>query len=370
MTMALPAAATAPGDLDRRHRDRARRCSGAATGMPPPTLGDRALDRATATLAARGATIACDRIRRLPASPRSQMRAEQLHRCRARHLGRHRWRLAHRSALLAGRGGGESRRPVRRRRAVRRLALTASWSSASANRRGRPQRPQPGRRVGRRVSTSRAATTRLACHSSISASPRRFRRGARRRRRLSAHALAKGLALVLKKERTLPPIDADMQFTALDLGSSLGKNPQATIKAWLTGGGTLQVDRLKIASGEISAAASGRPLALRRGARLRQPHGPPGRPRRGAGDRRDDPPRRRRQDRHHHRRDRDGGKAGPRRRQAGGRSAAHDSETAWSRSGSSRSAESPPVGSGCRFGSPLPGWRPKSAAGGLLARRR
>ena len=70
-------------------------------------------------------------------------------------------------------------------------------------------------------------------------------------------ALAKELALVLKKERTLPPIDADMQFTALALGSSLGKNPQATIKAWLTGGGTLQVDRLKLASGAFSAAASG-----------------------------------------------------------------------------------------------------------------
>jgi hypothetical protein len=70
-------------------------------------------------------------------------------------------------------------------------------------------------------------------------------------------AIAKSLALVLKKERTLPPIDADVQFTALGLGSSLGKNPGFTIKEWLTAGGTLRVDRLKVASGDFSAAASG-----------------------------------------------------------------------------------------------------------------
>lgn len=70
-------------------------------------------------------------------------------------------------------------------------------------------------------------------------------------------ARAQALKVVRSSGNAIPAIDGMADVKALNFGSSLGTDPRAALKAWAKAGGTLQVDRLRFASGGAIADADG-----------------------------------------------------------------------------------------------------------------
>ena len=56
----------------------------------------------------------------------------------------------------------------------------------------------------------------------------------------------------------LPTIDADARLVAIDVGASLGTDPTRTLLDWIRKGGTVNVERLKVAAGGAMVALSGK----------------------------------------------------------------------------------------------------------------
>jgi hypothetical protein len=65
------------------------------------------------------------------------------------------------------------------------------------------------------------------------------------------------LALVRSDGGALPPIDADASLTALNVGASLGTHPTRTLIDWLRSGGSIKIDRIRIAAGGAVLGADG-----------------------------------------------------------------------------------------------------------------
>jgi hypothetical protein len=55
-----------------------------------------------------------------------------------------------------------------------------------------------------------------------------------------------------------PDIDGEARLTAVDVGTSLGTNPAATLRAWLQQGGIVTIDRLKVSAAGAMVALSGK----------------------------------------------------------------------------------------------------------------
>ena len=62
-------------------------------------------------------------------------------------------------------------------------------------------------------------------------------------------ASAKGLRLMRTDDSALPVIDADANVTALNVGSALGTDPARRLADWLRAGGSIKIDRVRIAAG-------------------------------------------------------------------------------------------------------------------------
>ena len=68
---------------------------------------------------------------------------------------------------------------------------------------------------------------------------------------------ANDVAIARSADKTYPTFDTELALTAEGVGQSLGKDAAKTIRAWLTSGGTLQIDRLAVSSGDSAAIATG-----------------------------------------------------------------------------------------------------------------
>ena len=101
--------------------------------------------------------------------------------------------------------------------------------------------------------TERMGFTSLAAgHATMTARP-----GGGKDYRLSFDA--SDIALVLrKKKKNIPPFSTTGEFVAHDFGGILGTRPKHAVEEWLAAGGELQVDRFGIVTGETSAEATGR----------------------------------------------------------------------------------------------------------------
>jgi len=73
----------------------------------------------------------------------------------------------------------------------------------------------------------------------------------------SISAAAKAVALESDDGRTLPEIDVEAELAALAVGNSLGLDPRRVLSDWLARGGSLRIDKLSLASGDVSATQSG-----------------------------------------------------------------------------------------------------------------
>lgn len=73
------------------------------------------------------------------------------------------------------------------------------------------------------------------------------------------HFAAEGEGIVVKPAGAapLPELDAAIAVRALNFGGSLGTDPGRKFAAWLAAGGKLEVERLMVAIGRMSATASG-----------------------------------------------------------------------------------------------------------------
>jgi hypothetical protein len=70
-------------------------------------------------------------------------------------------------------------------------------------------------------------------------------------------AAADQLAVVPNDGRVIPPVSGEARVTALDFGSTLGKDPKEKVLAWLRAGGSANVEKLRFVVGETSVDASG-----------------------------------------------------------------------------------------------------------------
>jgi hypothetical protein len=68
---------------------------------------------------------------------------------------------------------------------------------------------------------------------------------------------AKGLNITRADGSTFPEVDGEARLTAVDVGPSLGRDPARTFLAWLRKGGTVNIDRLKIAAAGAIVAVNG-----------------------------------------------------------------------------------------------------------------
>jgi hypothetical protein len=73
----------------------------------------------------------------------------------------------------------------------------------------------------------------------------------------SISAAAKAVALESDDGRTLPEIDVEAELAALAVGNSLGLDPRRILRDWLARGGTLRIDKLSLAAGDVSTTQSG-----------------------------------------------------------------------------------------------------------------
>ena len=70
-------------------------------------------------------------------------------------------------------------------------------------------------------------------------------------------ASTRGLKLTRTDDSALPAIDADVDLTALNVGGGLGTNPARRLADWLRAGGSIKVERVRIAAGGAILAADG-----------------------------------------------------------------------------------------------------------------
>ncbi len=78
-------------------------------------------------------------------------------------------------------------------------------------------------------------------------------------------ASAKALKLTRTDGSMLPVIDADADLTALNVGSGLGTNPARKFAEWLRAGGSIKIDRVRLAAGGAVLAADGTLSASKKG---------------------------------------------------------------------------------------------------------
>ncbi len=71
-------------------------------------------------------------------------------------------------------------------------------------------------------------------------------------------ALANDLQVVPANGRVLPALDSEARVVLHDFGGSLGTDPRAALLDWLRKGGTADVERLKLATGNAAADADGK----------------------------------------------------------------------------------------------------------------
>jgi hypothetical protein len=60
-----------------------------------------------------------------------------------------------------------------------------------------------------------------------------------------------------QKGRDMPKIGTELDLTAADFGSSLGTDPARSVRTWLARGGTVDVKRIALSLGDVSAEGSG-----------------------------------------------------------------------------------------------------------------
>lgn len=68
---------------------------------------------------------------------------------------------------------------------------------------------------------------------------------------------AKRLSVTGTDGRTLPEMDLDLSLRALDFGSSLGTDPREKMLAWLRRGGTAEIERFRLGTGGATISADG-----------------------------------------------------------------------------------------------------------------
>ncbi len=71
-------------------------------------------------------------------------------------------------------------------------------------------------------------------------------------------ASTRALKVVRSNGQAIPAIDADAAITALDFGASLGTDPRAALRAWVSAGGTAHIDRMRFRAGDAIADADGK----------------------------------------------------------------------------------------------------------------
>jgi hypothetical protein len=137
------------------------------------------------------------------------------------------------------------------------LSLEASWSSATSNASAglsglrRVSADVEGLIVNRDGESERLPFVSLtAKQASLAAEPAG---GSAYRFTISAD----GVEIVQSEKRTFPPFAIDVDVDALDFGRSLGTDPARAFANWLKQGGALNVNRLRIASGNSAAIARG-----------------------------------------------------------------------------------------------------------------
>ena len=227
MTMARPPRRRRPAIWIVGDRDRRSPLLWCGYWYAAATLGNRALDRAVAVAERARSDDRLRPLRRLPARLDLRCGRASFADAGARYLGGVDGASLDRPALLAGRGGGEPREPLRRRRAVPTgLALTASWSSASATAEAGLRRPQPGRWLGgqaRRRARRRLSAPALRAPRPHATPTSPLCPAAGNDYRFTA--AADGLALVLKKERTLPPRSMPKSSSPRSVSASTRQEP-------------------------------------------------------------------------------------------------------------------------------------------------
>jgi hypothetical protein len=70
-------------------------------------------------------------------------------------------------------------------------------------------------------------------------------------------AMASDVSLERADGQVYPVLAGQLDLTARHFGSSLGTDPKRAIRAWAASGGAMRVDRLSLAAGTFSVAASG-----------------------------------------------------------------------------------------------------------------
>jgi len=70
-------------------------------------------------------------------------------------------------------------------------------------------------------------------------------------------AFANDLQVLPADGRTIPPFSTEARIVALDFASSLGTDPRETVLHWLRTGGTANVERLKLTTGDAGFDADG-----------------------------------------------------------------------------------------------------------------
>jgi hypothetical protein len=70
-------------------------------------------------------------------------------------------------------------------------------------------------------------------------------------------ASTRAMKLTRTDDSALPNIDADVGITALNVGSGLGTDPLRTLVNWLRAGGSIKIDRLRLAAGGAILRANG-----------------------------------------------------------------------------------------------------------------
>ena len=135
-------------------------------------------------------------------------------------------------------------------------ALVASWTDASVNVEAglsglrRLAANLDGLKVEQKPGSQLPVAGLGAGHAAIAAGPAGdgdYRLG----------LVATGLQVKLPAGQELPVMSADLDVTAVQFGSALGRAPEETLRRWLRAGGVLKVERALVTFGDSSAGASG-----------------------------------------------------------------------------------------------------------------